>query len=103
MYSFFTDIATVTRKTRDANGHTGDETISNTPGYLKPISMQEVAQGNGAFGIDFNFTCRGAENIKSGDTLTIKEIKYVVKSVGRKRALALDALVCKISKTNSSS
>lgn len=62
--------------------------------------MQEVAQGNGSFGKDYNFTTRGTANIKSGDRLVIGGVEYSVGSTGFKHAIKLQVLVCKITKLN---
>lgn len=102
MYSFFNDKAVVYRKTVNAeDGKTTESVIDNNIlGFLKASSMQDVAQGNGAFGTDHNFTTRGTANIKAGDRIVINEISYAVKSVGLKHSISLRALVCKLSKLN---
>lgn len=102
MYSFFTDSAAVYRKTIDGTTKKTTEAlvVSSVKGFLKASSMQEVAQGNGAFWKDYNFTTVGTANIKSGDRLVIRWVDYSVKSTGFKRAIKLQALVCKITKIN---
>lgn len=95
------DIASVYRQNVDqTTGKSEKALIGTVRGFLKAVSIQEVNQTNGAFWADMNFTCAQGSDIRVSDNIVVDGVEYSVKAVGKKHAMNLRLLVCKVTQTN---